>query len=191
VEFYEDMLNRDDYGVTKLHTVGIRAFGMSSGFDYDLELAYQFGEADSLGATFKPIGMIYGDDDANWGDLGVELTVGYTFSDVKWSPRVYMLGVCFQGDDNRSISFSDWLNPFYEPEASHSFNRLFSDKNYLPTVNDNGWMSNFWQVQLGFELKPTDKILLHVHGAYDGIVSPLTHQNLLMYLGEDFMQHHL
>ncbi len=172
VEFYGDMLNRDDYGVTKLHTVGIRAFGMSSGFDYDLELAYQFGEADSLGATFKPIGMIYGDDDANWGDLGVELTVGYTFSDVKWSPRVYMLGVCFQGDDNRSISFSDWLNPFYEPEASHSFNRLFSDKNYLPTVNDNGWMSNFWQVQLGFELKPTDKILLHVHGAYDGIVSP-------------------
>ncbi len=186
MEFAEDIIGRDDYGVTKLHTVGIRAFGKSSGFDYDLELAYQFGEADSLGSTFKPIGMIYGDDDANWGDLGAELTIGYTFEDVKWSPRIYTLGVFYQGDDNRSISFWDWLNPFYEPEASHSFNRLFSDKNYLPTVNDNGWLSNYWQVQLGFELKPTDKIILHVHGAYDGIVSPFDPPKTFKVFGRRF-----
>lgn len=172
LEFWEDVFNRDDYGVTKLHTVGLRAFGKSSGFDYDLELAYQFGNADSTGTRFKPLGMIYGDDDANYGNLGAELTVGYTFADVKWSPRVYTLGVFYQGHDNRDISFTDWLNPFYRPKASVSFNRLFSDKNYMPTINDNGWVSNVWQVQLGVEVKPTEKIVLHFHGAYDGVVAP-------------------
>ncbi|MCX8064596.1 MAG: alginate export family protein [Candidatus Hydrogenedentes bacterium] len=187
LEFMEDLLNRDDYGVTRLHTVGIRAFGKYSSFDYDLELAYQFGDADSIGARFKPIGgFLYGDDDASWGDLGAELTLGYTFQDVKWTPRIYTLGVYFQGHDNRDISFWDWINPFYEPEASHSFNRLFSDRNYLPTVNDNGWLSNYWQVQLGFELKPTEKILFHFHGAYDGIVSPFDPPKSFKIFGRKF-----
>ncbi|HPO15511.1 MAG TPA: hypothetical protein PLI09_18860, partial [Candidatus Hydrogenedentes bacterium] len=53
-----------------------------------------------------------------------------------------------------------------------SFNRLFSDKNYMPVVNDNGQLSNFWQATLGLELQPTEKILVHLQGSYDGIVAP-------------------
>ena len=172
LEFWEDLLGRDDYDSTSLHTLGMRGFGTSGAFDYDLELAYQFGEASTTGFRFKPLGMVYGDDDAKFGNLGAELTVGYTFADTAWSPRVYALGLYFEGEDNRNISFLDWLNPFYKPEASVNFNRLFSDKNYMPVINDNGWLSNVWQVQLGVEVKPTDKILVHFHGAYDGVVAP-------------------
>ncbi len=171
-EHVERLLNVDKYGDTYLHTVGLRLFGGYEGFDYDLELAYQFGRADRLGSLFVPVGGRYGDQDLRYNNWGGELTVGYTFQDVPLKPRPFVMGMVFTGEDNRDISFVDWLNPFYRPSGSVSFNRLFSDKNYMPIVNDNGQLSNVWQATLGVEFQPTDKILVHVHGAYDGVFAP-------------------
>ncbi len=172
LDWFEDLLDKNQYGATQLHTVGLRANGRSSGFDYDLELSYQFGEAHVNGAGFVPVGLIYGDDDAEYDSWAGDLTVGYTFEDVKFSPRVYLQGAYFGGEDNRDISFGEWLNPFDRPEASVSFNRLFTDRNYMPTVNDNGWMSNFCQLQSGVEFKPSEKVKIHFHVARNWFVEP-------------------
>lgn len=171
-EHVERLLNLDKYGHTYLHTVGIRLFGGYEGFDYDVELAYQFGRADALGATFRPVGKLYGDQDLEYNNWGFEGTLGYTFREVPLKPRPFFMACVFSGEDNRDISFVDWINPFYRPKGSVSFNRLFSDKNYMPTVNDNGWLSNFWQATLGVQLQPTEKILINLQGSYDGIVAP-------------------
>lgn len=168
----EDFFDVDDYGVTHLHTVGLRANGMRGGFDYDLELAYQFGEADALGGMFVPVNGIYGDDRAEFDNWATELGVGYTFQDVAWKPRPYVQGMYFGGEDHRAIDFLDWVNPFDRPRASVSFNRLFSDRNYMATVNDNGWLSNCAQLAAGVLLTPTEKIKINFQVAQDYIVQP-------------------
>ncbi|HPO16928.1 MAG TPA: alginate export family protein, partial [Candidatus Hydrogenedentes bacterium] len=104
-EHVERLLNLDKYGDTYLHTVGIRLFGGYEGFDYDLELAYQFGRADSLGATFRPVGKLYGDQDLKYNNWGVEATIGYTFREVLLKPRPFIMAVLYSGEDNRDISF--------------------------------------------------------------------------------------
>lgn len=170
-EWFEGLRDLDDYGATRLHTFGTNLFGKSGGFDYSLELAYQFGDAEHLGATFIPVTGLYGDQDAEYGNWGAEAIIGYTFTEAKWQPRPYVLGLYFQGHDERDISFGEWLNPFYKPDASTSFNRLFSDLNYMPVINDNGWLSNVAQVQLGLELQATEKVRLHAHVAKDWAVA--------------------
>ena len=156
-----------DYSSTRLHTVGTRLFGKYEGFDYDVEAAYQFGDASHLGALFKPVGSNFGDTNANYDNWAIDAEVGYTFQDVAWQPRVFLQGVLLSGQDNRDISFWDWLNPFYRPDASVSFNRLFTHLNYAPVVNDNSWLSNFVQASAGLELQPTKKVRMHFHVAYD------------------------
>ncbi|MCC6488505.1 MAG: alginate export family protein [Candidatus Hydrogenedentes bacterium] len=170
-EWIEDLAGRDNYDATNLHTVGVRLNGALGAWDYDLEAAYQFGEADAHGARFVPIGYTYGDDDAEYDNWGADLNTGYTF-DVAWSPRVSLIAAYFGGHDNRDLSFIDWINPFYEAEASVSFNRLFADKNYLPVVNDNGWLSNFYMVGAGVDVKPTDAISAHVQLVRAWITAP-------------------
>lgn len=161
-----------DYGNTNLHTVGTRLFGKYENFDYNLELAYQFGDAAHLGSLFKVRGSNFGDTRAKYGNWGMDGTLGYTFQEVAWKPRLYMQGVWFQGEDNRDISFLDWLNPFYRPQASVSFNRLFTEKNYMPTINDNSWISNIIQASAGVEVQPTEKLRLHVHVAKNWVDAP-------------------
>ncbi len=160
-----------DYSTTWLHTIGTRLFGKYANFDYDLELAYQFGEASHLGALFTNMGSNFGDTDANYDNWAVDAVVGYTFQDVAWTPRLFVQGVVLQGEDNRDISFGEWLNPFRKPEASVSFNRLFTHFNYAPVVNDNSWLSNFAQASAGVEITPTPKVQLHFHVAYDWVYS--------------------
>ena len=108
-----------------------------------------------MGFRFKP--YIYGDDEAEWDQWAGELEVGYTF-DVAWKPRPYVLAVYVGGDDNRDLSFWDWLNPFDKPKASASFNRLFSEANYAPACNDNGCMTNFKELAIGCDFKPFEKV---------------------------------
>ncbi|NLN93729.1 MAG: alginate export family protein [Candidatus Hydrogenedens sp.] len=161
-----------EYGSTKLHTLGYRLFGGVGGLDYNLELAYQWGDANHLGSLFKPAGRFFGDTRAKYDNFAVDATVGYTFKETSWQPRLYVQGVVFSGEDNRDINFGDWLNPFYRPKASVSFNRLFTDKNYMATVNDNSWVSNFMQLSAGIEVQPTEKLRIHVHVAKDWVYEP-------------------
>ena len=53
-----------------------------------------------------------------------------------------------------------------------SFNRLFSEMNYVPTINDNGSMSNYAQIAAGVEAQLTDCLRGHVHVAKDWVVDP-------------------
>ncbi len=64
IEWLENVVNVDDYDATQLHTAGGRGSGTWSGFDWEVEAAYQWGDADSTGFLFKPAGQLYGDDGA-------------------------------------------------------------------------------------------------------------------------------
>lgn len=155
LEWLEDVFDLDDYDPTNLHTIGTRLWGGFGGFDYDIEAAYQTGNADSLGFGFKP--FLYGDDDAEYDNWAVDGEIGYTF-DVAWTPRVMLGGAWYEGEDNRDVTMVEWLNPFHRPEASVSFNRLFSGINYCPGFQDNAWMTNFKQVRTGVSFNPTEKL---------------------------------
>ena len=171
-EWFEDRFDLDNYEVTNLHTIGTHIYGKYQSFDYDLQAAYQFGNADQVGALFtrqQPFFNTmfgtspYGDNNADWGAWALDAEVGYTI-DMAWSPRVFVGGAYYAGEDNRETSFWEWMNPFTRPEASISFNRLFSNVNYAPVIQDNGELSNFEQIRAGFEVKPTDKISVKLTG---------------------------
>lgn len=157
-EWVENFLGLDDYSATELHTVGTRIWGDRGAFDFDWEFAYQFGDAGQQGFGFKPVGGTYGDDDATFGNFGTDLEVGYTF-DTRYSPRVYLGAGWYEGEDNRDISIFEYLNPFHGPEASVSFNRLFSNTSskYSFILDSGQSLSNFKAARLGLELKPTEK----------------------------------
>lgn len=149
-EWMEDILSRDEYETTTLHTIGARAAAKKWGFDAEFEIAYQFGAADTVGQTFKPFS--YGDDNATFDNWGVKLDVGYTIDITeKYKPHVFAGFRYYGGEDNRKISFWDAINPLYKPHASVSFNRLFSNEinsGFMDLWND---MSNCWLVRAGIE----------------------------------------
>jgi hypothetical protein len=152
----------DDYDVTNLHTIGLRGAGTIGAFDFEAEAAYQLGDADQVGFLFRP--LTYGDNDAEFDNWAANLEVGYTF-DMAWTPRVYLGGAYFSGEDNRDISFIDWINPFYTPEASVSFNRLFSDWEYTEFLANTD-MSNMWVGRGGVSAAPTENLELLLAVSY-------------------------
>lgn len=125
---------------TNLHTVGLRANGAVGAFDYDAEAAYQFGEADRAGFAFN-------DSDASFDNWAGTAEAGYTF-ECAWKPRVSLGVVYFDGADHRND-----VN-----QASISFNRLFSDVEYV--YLDSTELSNCWMAHGGIEIAPTDKVSL-------------------------------
>lgn len=162
-EWIEDLWGVDDYDGTFMHTLGLRASGKVGAFDYDADVAYQFGEADVIGFTFKP--GLYGDDSADFDNLGVRAELGYSF-DVKYHPRVFLGFRYYGGEDNRDISFWEWANPFSKPEASISFNRLFSNDIASGFVDANNDFTNAWYARLGLMAAPTEKTRLMLWTSY-------------------------
>ena len=160
----ESVFGVNDYSVTNLHTIGLRGAGVIGAFDYEAEIAYQFGRAHAIGWQFggalpgSP--SIYGDDDSKFAHIGANLEVGYTF-DMQMNPRVYLGAAYLQGEDNRDISFARWLVagfwPWYQPQASVSFNRLFSDWQYSEFL-DAGDLSNVIVLRGGVSAMVTEKI---------------------------------
>lgn len=168
-EWIENWLDFDDYDPTNLHTVGVRAWGKYEKIDYDLELAYQFGNADAVGFGFKTRG--YGDHKARFGNWAGDVEVGYTF-DVPWSPRVFLGAAYFEGEDNRDITPWEMMNPFDRAEASVSFNRLFSGKGYAWTYDVGQDTTNFHQFRTGVDLRPRDNIAAQVMLSYQAVNEP-------------------
>lgn len=156
VERLENAFGLDDYDATNLHTVGLRAQGQSGAWDYDLECAYQFGEADAYGALFRT--PQYGDADAEFDNWGGDVEIGYSV-DCVWRPRVFVGGAYLGGEDNRDLSFAEWLSPFDQPTASVSFNRLFSGYQYTALFDGNQEATNFNQLRVGVEVHPTEKLM--------------------------------
>jgi hypothetical protein len=163
IEWLEDLFNLDDYDPTNLHTVGLRAAGTLGAFDFAAEAAYQFGDAGQVGFLFKP--FLYGDDDASYDAWAGHVEAGYTF-EMAWSPRVYLGAAYVEGEDNRDISFGQWLNPFDRPEASVSFNRLFSDVSYSQFIDEISELSNFWTAFGGVSAHPTESVDVALRVAY-------------------------
>ncbi len=143
--------NTDGTGNTNLNTVGLRGAGKCGGaFDYDVEVAYQFGSADAYG-------YLAGDHNAEFDTWGAKLDLGYTV-DMAMHPRFFISGRYYGGEDNRDISFIDWVNPFDRPSASVSFNRLFSNEintGFIDLLND---LSNAWTARVGVMAAPMEKI---------------------------------
>jgi len=161
-EEIEDLIGWDDYEGSDFHTVGFEAAGKVAQLDYLVRAAYQFGDAGQMGSLFKVGqpwlgGLAYGDDGAEYDNFGMDATVGYTIPS-KWNFRPYLQAVWYEGEDDRDISFTEWLNPFHKPKASVSFNRLFSDINYCPVINDNADLTNFRQLGGGVTMTPTEKL---------------------------------
>lgn len=175
IEWLEDVFNLDNYDPTELHTVGLRASGKIAMFDYAAEAAYQFGDADSVGTLFKPTSFLYGDTDAEFDGWAGEVTLGYTLEEVFWTPRLWVSGLYFSGEDNRDISFFEWVNPFDRPEASVSFNRLFSSIRYYEVFDEGRNGSNFNMIRAGIDLHPTESILTTVEVAKVGVNEPFDH----------------
>jgi Alginate export len=174
IEWLEDLFGLDDYDVTNLHTVGLRVFGDYGSLDYDLELAYQFGEADAVGAGFAPAGWLYGDDGADFDAWAGDLEVGYSL-DIPWQPRVFVGGAYFEGEDNRDITFMDWLSNWDRAEASVSFNRLFSGMWYSSSMDVLGGaaaMTNFSQIRAGVTAHPTETLTTGLSLAYYWVNEP-------------------
>ncbi len=149
-------LGLNDFDTTQLHTLGLRAAGLAGAFDYEAEIAYQLGEADRIGSTFVG-SMGLADDNADFDNWGGHFDVGYTF-DASYQPRVFVGGAYFEGEDNRDISFLEWINPFYRGEASISFNRLFSDTIYSGAMDATRTFSNGYIARAGLNLRPTEKL---------------------------------
>lgn len=155
VEWIEDALGLDDYDPTTIHTFGLRGAGTYGAFDYEAEIAYQTGDVDAYGFTFKPFG-VYGDDSLDLDEFAFNLEVGYTF-DMQYTPRVYLGLAYFGGEDERDISFVEWLNPFDRPEGSTAFHRLFSNWEYSE-FHANTDLSNIWILRGGVSFSPTETI---------------------------------
>jgi len=183
-EWVEGVVGLDDYDSTYLQTLGLHLDGKAGNFDYDLQLAYQWGRA--MPYLFNPTTGVftlytqtpftfYADNRANYDAWGADFEVGYTFADTKMKPRVYVGGAYFSGDDNRDISFWDWLNPFDKPETSLAFNRIFSGVWYSANIDILGGasaMTNFHQVRAGATAQITDAVTLGLNLAYFGINDP-------------------
>jgi len=157
IERLENWAGVDDYDPTELHTFGVRAEGELDALDYVWEAAYQTGNADQIGRFFSPFG--YGDTGARFDSWAGDLELGYTF-DVAWRPRIFIGGAYFGGEDNRDLTFFEWINPFDRPEASVSFNRLFSVTKYGELFGQDRNASNFSQLRFGSDLEPMEAITL-------------------------------
>lgn len=175
-DWVEDVLGVDDYDPTTLHTVGLRGSGTIGAFDFEAEAAYQFGNADAVNATFAGAGVQspYGPDGEDLNNWAANLEVGYTF-DMAWTPRVYLGGAYFGGEDKRDVNFWDWVGamvcPFWSAESSVSFNRLFSSWEYSEFL-ENSDLSNVWIGRGGVSVNPTEKIKLLLAVTYFECLEP-------------------
>lgn len=157
LERLEDWVRVDDYDPTEMHTFGVRIQGAWSSWDHHAEVAYQTGNADSVGHLFAPFG--YGDTAARFDSWAWDAEIGFTF-DAAWQPRVFVGGAYLGGDDERDLNSADWLNPFDRPDASVSFNRLFSSTKYGELFGQDRDASNFRQLRVGVDLQPFEPVSL-------------------------------
>jgi hypothetical protein len=143
-ERLERVHHLDDYDVTNLYTAGIRGAGKWNAVDWELETAYQWGNADAVGALFVPNGRVNGDNRAQWDYWAGHAALGYTF-EFRYKPRLAVGGAFYQGEDNRGFSGKLLNDPFARPDASVSFNRLFSSWREDEFIDAFAAVTNFWK----------------------------------------------
>ena len=154
--FLVDNRFQDTTGITTdFHTFGLRGAGTLSGFDFDVEAAYQMGNIDGIPGAC-PLG--FGDDaDVDYDGFGANVVLGYTF-DMAWQPRVYGKFAFLDGGQRDNDC---WSNDYTMP-----FNRLFSDVDYSLFLDNNSNLTNLMFYSLGVQVMPTECVSLQLMGAY-------------------------
>lgn len=116
------------------HTIGARLFGdiADSGFSYDLEGAYQFGD---VGAA-----------DINAFMIASQLS--YTYADSSWKPSVYIGADYASGDDTPGDTDVETFNQLFPlGHAYHGYMDLIGRQNIV-------------DLSAGFSFKPHEKVLI-------------------------------
>jgi len=121
-----------------IHTIGLRGAGTISAFDFEAEIAYQFGSLDRDGRG----------GELDYGQFAGNLEVGYTF-DATIQPRIFLGGAYFGGDTDDDLSF----------------NRLFSNWEYTEFFANTD-ESNIWLIRAGVSIMPTEAIKLSLAATY-------------------------
>lgn len=121
-------------GIEERHTVGTRLFGTlgDSGFGYDLEGAYQFGE---VGAA-----------DVNAYMYALQLN--YSFSDSEWKPTAYVGFDMSSGDQNAGDGDVETFNQLFP--LGHAYN------GFMDLVG----RQNITDLSAGISFKPHKKLLV-------------------------------
>lgn len=159
------MFIRDDQGAiadvikgegVDLHTVGLRGAGVISGFDFDVEAAYQFGDVDCVRNPWFRLFNRYAD--VEFDEFAANAEVGYTF-DMSLQPRLFARFAYLGGGDPDE---SFWNN-----DRDLPFNRLFSNVEYSEFLDNlNADLSNVFVYTLGVQAMPTEAISLKLVGSY-------------------------
>lgn len=119
-----------------LYTVGLRGAGTLGAFDFDANVAYQFGDIDI--------------DDVDISAWGVDVRAGYTF-DMGWQPRVFANFAWYEGGDDEDLAFN---RLFSDLEYSA----------FLDNVNAN--LTDVFVYALGVQVMPTEAVALKLVGTY-------------------------
>lgn len=143
-----------------LHTVGMRAGGTLGAFDFELEAAYQFGEAEGLPSAC-PVG--FGEADVDYDEFAVNAELGYTF-DMAWQPRVFArFAYLGGGDPDESWCSNDVDLPFNRLGSNIKYSEFLDND---PTSTLKATMSNVLYYALGVQANPTECLSLKLVGAY-------------------------
>lgn len=150
------MLVSDDEVMTAfdvdLHTVGLRGAGTVGAFDFEAEVAYQFGEAELSGLFF--------DADIDVDAIGANVELGYTF-DAAMQPRIFLGAAFFEGPE-----YDDGLiGIFAGGQDTLAFNRMFSNWEYTEFFANTD-ESNMLIIRGGVSFMPTETVSLLITASY-------------------------
>jgi hypothetical protein len=118
-------------GTDERHSLGTRGWGTIGGFDYDVEGVYQFGD-------------FAGDEIRAW---TLASSVGYTWNDVAWKPRLGLKTNIASGDTDR------------DDGRSETFYALFPRQGYFSEINLLA-PSNFFDIHPSLQFRPADRLLV-------------------------------
>ena len=142
---------------TDIHTIGLRGAGKVGAFDFESEVAYQFGDLDVDG----PGG------ETDYGNIAGNVEVGYTF-DASIQPRIYLGGAYLGGDTDDDLSF----------------NRLFSNWEYSEFI-ENTELSNAWLLRGGVSIMPTESVKLALAVTYFQVDDTIDTPGFLFFNGTE------
>lgn len=147
-----------------IHTIGLRGAGTYGAFDFEAEVAYQFGQVEVHNPFFLLFWDIGNTSDKDYDNLGVNLGAGYTF-DMSWTPRIGLGAAYLGGADEETQTH---LLPFggrFDWQEDLSFNRLFSNWEYSEFL-ENTDLSNALIFTGSLSANPTECIALSLYAAY-------------------------
>ena len=151
------------------HTFGLRGAGTIDAFDFELEAAYQLGEADDVrNPWFR---LFDRDADVDIDEFAVNAEVGYTF-DCSCQPRIFARFAYLGGGDPDE---SWWDN-----DRTLPFSRLFSNVEYSEFLDDwtgtNGALSNVFVYGLGVQGQLSEAVGIKLVASYLEADEPLNNR---------------